>query len=88
MLDPLKRSAASAGSEVGWRPENAAPIASGDIAALKPEQPRRCALERVDHGRNGMLWWILDKQMDMIVLAIAGDKNAIHCGADLAKVAF
>lgn len=88
LLDPLKRSTASTGGKVGRGPKNAAPIASSNIPALKSEQPRGCAFEGVNQGRNGVLWWILDKQVNVIFFAIAGDKHTIRCGADLAKVAF
>jgi len=87
-LDPLKRSATSTGGKVGRRPKNTAPITSSDIPTLKSEQSRRCSLEGVNQGGNGVLRRVLNKQVNVIFFAVTGDKHTIHCGADLAKMAF
>lgn len=88
LLDPLKRSTASAGSKVGGGPKDTAPIASSNIPALKSEQPRRCSFKGINQNRDRVLGWIFNKQVDVIFLTVAGDKHAIHCLADLSEVAF
>ena len=86
LLDPLKRSPASAGGEIGRRPKDALPVTSGEVAPRRSKQARRRSFERVDQNRDGIFRRIFDQQVNVIALAVAGDKHAIHRLADLGEV--
>ena len=69
--------------EIGRRPEDALPVPSGNFGAHPSQAAAGHALQAVDQPGERHLGRIVDKQVDMVVLAVAFDQFVLEVVTDL-----
>src|SRR5690349_13500896 len=77
------RWAAHAPGEAGARPQRVRPVAASQFGELLPHPPGGDTLEAVDQAGDGDLGRDVDRQVDVVGLAVELGRFALEAGADI-----